>query len=298
MAEDEIEEKTTNSNDFDIDTELNILVENKVIPKVIADKLSNKIKEKNINISKEQLIALAEKLNEFIKTYQDRIKKQDVEKGNQKQVPIEEAETEKTIKNQNFQELCNKINILQKQIDVLSNNSESSLEEVNQLINQKEECIKNKHIKQQSVDDLEVSGNHLDVSMIKNDDILTELPSDPEGIIVLMNWIQYLIDLCGYENLSNILEYYVDIDWITDDVKISLIDYSRGIKQKKSSETSKNTDEKDVNQLSSTYHIQSYMFIQKLMGNKFDKHFVDRVQSELIRIIKKVDQFQQVESNQ
>ncbi len=113
-----------------------------------------------------------------------------------------------------------------------------------------------------------------------------------------MNWLQYLIDKCGYENLSNILDYYVDIEWITDDVKISLIDYSRGIQEEKTSTNGKNDTKKEVQQLPSTNHIQSYMYIQKLKGKQFDKHFVDRVQSQLSRIKKKVDQFQQNEINQ
>ena len=132
-----------------------------------------------------------------------------------------------------------------------------------------------------------------DLSNLKTNDILLDLPTDPESIIVIMNWLQYLIDHCGYENLSNILEYYVDIEWITDDVKISLIDYSRGIKQGKVTNSPKNSTNKNIDQLPSKNHIQSYMFIQKLKGIKFDKHFVDRVQSDITRISKKVEQFQQ-----
>jgi archaeal flagellar protein FlaD len=292
MAEEESEEKTINSNDFDVESELNILVKNKILPKVIAEKLAKKIQEKNIKITKEQLILLAEKVNEFIKSYKEQLKQK--ENRSEKEIQIEDDEqTEKTLENHDLKELFDKINDLQQQIDLLTSKSDIPKEAIQQLYNDTE---KSTNTETTSLQDIDIPGVRVTVPF--HDDILVELPNDPESIIVVMNWLQYLIDKCGYENLSNILDYYVDIEWITDDVKISLIDYSRGIQEEKTSTNGKNDTKKEVQQLPSTNHIQSYMYIQKLKGKQFDKHFVDRVQSQLSRIKKKVDQFQQNEINQ
>ena len=61
------------------------------------------------------------------------------------------------------------------------------------------------------------TGKKSDIGYVTTDDIntqgweqidpLKEVPSDPESIIVLMKWLQYLIDKCGRDNLSNILDY-------------------------------------------------------------------------------------------
>ena len=66
------------SNDFDLEKELSALVAQKVIPAKVADKLANKLKEKNAKINKEQLQTLTYKLrdvlNEYAKTGQINVK--------------------------------------------------------------------------------------------------------------------------------------------------------------------------------------------------------------------------------
>ena len=117
-------------------------------------------------------------------------------------------------------------------------------------------------------------------------DPLTKIPNDPESIIVLMKWLQHLIDKCGRTHLSDVLDYYVDIGWISVDAKISLIDYSHGItEEEKKGETPR------VSDLPARDHIQSLMFIQKLKGRRFDKHFLDRIDGEISRITKKLDNY-------
>lgn len=120
-----------------------------------------------------------------------------------------------------------------------------------------------------------------------NLDPLLEIPGDTESIIILMKWLQNLIDKCGNQNLSNILDYYVDIGWISDDVKITLIDYSQGITGDNKPEFTPNA----VSNLPSKDHIESLLFIQKLKGIQFDKHFIDRIEGEISRLTKKVSNY-------
>ena len=134
-----------------------------------------------------------------------------------------------------------------------------------------------------TTDDINVPGTSgLDM------DPLLKVPGDPESVIVVMKWLQFLIDKCGHSKLNEVLDYYVDIGWISDDAKISLLDYSSGIIE----DESKSENIKiGASELPSRDHIQSLMFIQKLKGNKFDKHFLERVEGEINRIVKKLDSY-------
>ena len=62
---------------------------------------------------------------------------------------------------------------------------------------------------------------------------LLEIPNDPERVVVLMKWLQFLVDKVGKDNLTDILEYYVDIGWISEKIVMNLIEYSEGITEEK-----------------------------------------------------------------
>ena len=115
---------------------------------------------------------------------------------------------------------------------------------------------------------------------------LTDLPNDPESIIVLMKWLQYLVDKLGKSKLPDILGYYVDIDWISDDVRLDLMKYSKGITDdgKKDASGSMTLPTKD--------HIQSLLFIQKLKGIELDERFIWRIDREMEKMGKNLDDYQ------
>jgi archaellum component FlaD/FlaE len=139
-----------------------------------------------------------------------------------------------------------------------------------------------------TTDEIQVPESVIENQPQWNVDPLTEIPNNPESVIILMKWLQYLIDICGRPNLTNILDYYVDIGWISQEAKLNIIDYSKGITEKnKKDETIK----KQISDLPSKDHIQSLVYIQKLKGMQFDKHFIDRIESELSRISKKIDSY-------
>lgn len=250
------------SEEFDLEEELSTLATKNIIPSRIADKLGQRLKEKKVKITKEQLYMLANKIGELINDYygsDDRVIK--------KEETIEDADMQKLI----------------------------------ETIEQLEERITN--METGKVDFYKDTGREDSPKIVTTEDIqvpekitlpaqswelnpLTKVPSDPESIIILMKWLQYLVDKCGHTYLPEILDYYVDIGWISEDVKISLLDYSNGITEEgKNGEPSK----EGVSNLPSRDHIQSLIFIQKLKGNKFDKHFIDRIDGELTRITKKLD---------
>ena len=280
-------EENTQEAVFDIESELHSLVEKKMIPHQIADKLLVRLQEKSVALTKDQFYILVDKINQVILTYKKN-------KGNSRGI---DSITEDTMKSKNntllnegsiadIHLLFERIDNLQEKFEQLKEEKQTSIHPEN---NNHEDAIV-------STEELIVTNsNGLSTSAISTDP-LTSVPNNPESIIVLMNWLQYLIDQCGYKNLDAILEYYVDINWITDDVKMGLLDYSNGIKKEKKTSAANNESKVDHTILPSKDHIQSYMFIQKLKGKKFDKHFVDRIQNDLIRLRKKVDKYQQFQS--
>lgn len=238
------------SSDFDRKKELSTLVAQKVIPLKVAEKIEEKLKEKNVKITKEQLHTLVHKIRGVFENY---------------------TKTGKTIKEskwelpaQNMQKLVETMERLEKRISII----------------EKEKTSDHKFV---TTNDITLPFQEMGL------DPLQDIPSDAESIIVLMKWLQYLIDKCGRENLSNILDYYVDIGWISQDAKISLIDYSHGITEEKGSEGS---TKKEVSHLPSKDHIQSLIYIHKLKGRQFDKHFLERIDGELARMTKKLDNYQ------
>ena len=113
---------------------------------------------------------------------------------------------------------------------------------------------------------------------------LHELPNDPESIIILMKWLQHLVDNVGKQYLPDVLSYYVDIDWITDDVRLSILQYSKGIIEddaKREQHQNKNSYN-----LPTTDHIRSLLFIQKLKGNSVDDRFMSKIDREMEKLSK------------
>ena len=241
-----------NSEYCDLGDELSTLIAKNVISQRIADRLEKKLMKKNVKITREQLHTLAYKIRDAINDY---IKSGQI--GKQVGQPTWGSDAD-------MQKLVETIENLEKRIANIESGKISDLNIV-------------------TTEDIKIPYQEWGLDPLK------KVPSDPESIIVLMKWLQYLLDKCGRDNLSNILDYYVDIGWISQDAKISLIDYSQGITDEgKKGEIPR----KSITDLPSKDHIQSFIFIQKLKGRRFDKHFIDKIDGELARITKKLDNYQ------
>jgi len=253
-------EKTTTN--FDIDSELSAMVEENIIPSRIADKLGQKLKEKNVKINKKQLNNLVEKIKKIMRNYSEPEQKDKTPKETTKKTI--DAKTD-----ENMQKLVETIEKIELRLDDLEKTlTGEEWKDSSKIVTTKE---------------IKIPGKEDDTYW--NLDPLVKIPSDPESVVILMKWLQYLIDKCGRENLTNILDYYVDIGWISQDAKINLIDYSHGITDE--NKMKEGTNVKTVNDLPSKDHIQSLIFIQKLKGKQFDKHFLERIEGEINRITKK-----------
>lgn len=228
-----------------LEKELSILVSKKVIPKKITDSLAQKLKQKNVTLTKEQLHTLVYKIREVI-------------------INAKSSKTPTTSKS-----------------GLNKNNLVETLEKLEERISNIESRKPSK-TRVYTTDDIHVPGASWGIEP------LTVVSNDPESIIVLMKWLQHLVDKCGHDNLPIIFDYYVDIGWISDDAKISLLDYSQGITEEQNEEETKN---KNLSNLPAKDHIQSLLYIQKIKGVNFDKHFLDRIEGELSRITRKLENY-------
>ena len=171
----------------DLKNELSALVDQKIISLRIAEKLENKLKEKKVKINKEQLNTLAYKIRDVLKDY---------------------TKTSKIVGKPTWEKSDADMQKLLKTIENLEG----------RITNIESEKISDLNIV--TTEDIQISPKEWKLDPLK------EVPSDPQSVIVLMKWLQYLIDKCGRDNLTNILDYYVDIGWISQNAKIS---YTLGV---------------------------------------------------------------------
>jgi flagellar protein FlaD len=270
MVENEEDSDKKVLQEIELSSELSALVENNIIPKKIANRLEDRLKEKKVKITKGQLNRLAKKISEIVSEYM-KDKPANKKEPDNKQLQTKEPE-EDTNKMKQSQEIKEKSPSYQT----------NKYNTAKQLKQNKGYFSPSKVV---TTEDISIPGKQI-FEDFKLDPLL-EIPGDTESIIVLMKWLQNLIDKCGRQNLSNILDYYVEIGWITDDVKIGLIDYSHGITE----DDKIGKPQKEISNLPSKDHIESLLFIQKLKGKQFDKHFIDRIEGEINRMTKKIDNY-------
>ena len=290
---DEIPEDSKNKvpEEFELKSELSALVTKNVIPKRVAEKLEHKLKESQVKISKENLDLLVSKIREvmhdYVKFGQYGGKNKMPDAG---QLSVKKTESDADMKKlfDSLKELQERITIVERDTTVKSDEhtctNNTKMENEMQFGMNGEKIPSTKIV---ATEDIKVP-EKIKVHIQRDMDPLTEVPNDPEGIVVLMKWLQFLIDKCNRSYLSEVLDYYVDIGWISEDAKISLIDYSSGITEERMNEE---TTKKGTYNLIARDHIQSLLFIQKLKGAEFDKHFLDRIDGEISRMMKKLDNY-------
>lgn len=285
VGEKEVDKKNKVSENFELKSELSALVAKNVIPKKIADKLEQKLKERQVKISKADLDLLASKIRDVMHTYARFGQSNDKNK-----VPDVEQPIDKNIEsNADMKKLVDSTKELQERIANVENIIGKSNESTHSNITTEEDEIQFGMDGEKISSPKTVTTENIKVPYAQADiDPLTEVPNDPESVVVLMKWLQFLIDKCRRSYLSDILDYYVDVGWISEDAKISLIDYSNGIAEegKKGEPVRKGTSD-----LPTRDHIQSLLFIQRLKGKQFDKHFLDRIDGDISRMIKRLDNY-------
>ncbi|HIP16767.1 MAG TPA: flagellar protein E [Methanothermococcus okinawensis] len=114
---------------------------------------------------------------------------------------------------------------------------------------------------------------------------LEKIPDDPISIIFTFKWIEYLSERVGYVNIADVLEFYYNLGWLSDNAVLELLKYLKGIKP------GLDVDEEPTGSLTITDHLVSLLFIERLNGKKISSEILDRIEWEIRRIRKGVEQY-------
>ena len=109
---------------------------------------------------------------------------------------------------------------------------------------------------------------------------LNTVGNEPDHVKIVMELLQFLLELVGPNNLPSILDYYVEIGWISENARLELLAYASGM----------DTYEEKINwKLSTEDHLKVLWFIEQLCGHKIDKNRLFRVDSEISKIRRGID---------
>jgi len=116
--------------------------------------------------------------------------------------------------------------------------------------------------------------------------ILTSIKHDYLTLVLVMRWIEFLLERTIRDRLSLVLDYYRDVGWITDEVKSEILSYARGEMQDVTKyltqeeakdilpgDVSPNASYKKVDEwrLSADDHLKSLLFIMKIADINVDR---------------------------
>lgn len=259
MDDEQMEENPLN--EFELGNELYALVESNIIPAFIADKIKNKLNENNIKLSKKQLYELVDIIKKEVQT-------QDYSyNGSQEKDISSPTENIDYMKDDDIDRVFKAIENLGNRLKKIEEAKiEYQGDSIGRIVTPEDIHIPDK-----------ISVPYYDIKA----PTLLSIPSDPERVIVLMKWLQFLVDKVGKDNLSDVLDYYVDIGWISEKIVTKLMEYSEGVTEEKDQkETTEQTE------LQAKDHIQSLMFIQRLKGGQPDSYFLHRIERKINKMTK------------
>ena len=260
--------------DFEINAELSSIADQRMLPLRIVQRIGEKIKEKNIRVTKSQLYKLIEKIQLALRM----------------DVPPSSNQSEQGKKNENVSPLKGDKNPWS-DATLYTMDMKKLVETVDRLGERlkKIEATQLEGIRGATAQVVKAK----DMKSLESDELFTgdmqpleQIPTNPESIVVLMKWLQYLVEKTGKNNLPDVLGYYVDIGWISDDVRLDLLEYSKGITEDQTS-TGAHTAH-----LPTRDHLQSLLYIQKLKGIQLDDRFLSKIERDMEKMIKSLEGIQ------
>ncbi len=112
---------------------------------------------------------------------------------------------------------------------------------------------------------------------------LQDIPKDLISDVIALKWMDYLVNTFGIKRMADILDFYVDIGWISKKVKDLLINYSRGYVLREGHMI----EEPDTPTLRD--HFKSLIFISKLSGHDLNLEEVERLVKDVEELEKDVN---------
>ncbi|WP_456369933.1 FlaD/FlaE family flagellar protein [Geoglobus sp.] len=114
---------------------------------------------------------------------------------------------------------------------------------------------------------------------------LDRIPANTKSMMFLLKWIEYMIERVGYSGLEDVLDYYVDIGWISESVMFDILRYAKGIRLYHES-----SDWRPVGYMNVQDHIMSLLFIEALKTGRMNKEILHEVERQIYRIKKGVSE--------
>jgi archaellum component FlaD/FlaE len=242
---------------FELANELYTLVEHNVISSFIADKIKEKVKDAGVKLTKNHLYELVDNIKKAIRI--------------QRRHPQPYMEKKESVEGVNYDDV---------DVEGIFN----MIEKLGRRIERIEEVQNNGGNGRSPGSHISYHENVFAHPREGKNHLLEEISNDPESIIVLMKWLQYLMDKVGKANLSNVLEYYADIGWISDKSIKNILEYSQGIAEEKEPDGKSNNHE--LSKLQAKDHIQSLLFIQRLKGEQPDDYFLSKIERDISKMTK------------
>ncbi|HMB44828.1 MAG TPA: FlaD/FlaE family flagellar protein [Candidatus Methanoperedens sp.] len=165
------------------------------------------------------------------------------------------------------------------QEDMIRNVSEQVMERIKPLIEQMKPMIE-QHLQQTASQTSSGTPGSADTTATRYPDEnikLQYLDNKAETSIILLNWIEFLLEKVGRNNLSEVLEYYIDIGWISEDVCEKMLAYANGIDY---------YVERPTWKLLPDDHTKSLMFIEQLKGRKLEKSMLSKLERDVEKVIR------------
>ncbi|WP_342305926.1 FlaD/FlaE family flagellar protein [Methanolobus sp. ZRKC5] len=106
---------------------------------------------------------------------------------------------------------------------------------------------------------------------------LSNIIKNSGNMKLCMEWLEFLMELVGRNNLPDILSYYEELGWITEKVRMELLHYADGIDFYM---------EKPDWKLTPDDHVKSIWFIESLAGMKVDKNRLSVIERDIEKVKK------------
>ncbi len=138
--------------------------------------------------------------------------------------------------------------------------------------------------------------------------LLAYIPHDYLTLVLVMRWIEFLFERVTRDRMSLVLDYYVDVGWISEDVKSEIMSYARGEMQDVTKYMGQEEVREDVFRdlppptaapykkvedwrLSADDHLKSLLFVQKIAGLEVDKDRLNSLEQNISKFKESLEGF-------
>ena len=133
--------------------------------------------------------------------------------------------------------------------------------------------------------------------------LLVRIPKNNQlSHVIILRWLEFLLQRVKREKIPPLFDYYIDINWISEDIKNCLLTFMRGeVPDIVSYEPDEEQFDEVVENLNKDYdwqahinpknadewrlsaedHLKSYLFIQRILGNEIDLKVLNQIEREL-----------------